>query len=402
MKNEMKEIKRSGMKKILILGSTGSIGRQTLDVIRNHPGKFKVVGLACNANITLLKEQIREFRPKFVAIGQESKLRLGNRKVFYGEKGLLELIHEADCDLVVLAIVGAAGLKPAIEVIRIGKSIALATKEVMVLAGKLINEEIKKKNRELQKRNKPLIRLFPIDSEHSAIWQSLMSGQRGEIEKIFLTCSGGPFRNKTIEELQSLTAEDALHHPTWNMGKRITIDSATLMNKGLEVIEAKWLFGIQASQIEVIIHPQSILHSAVMFRDGSVIGQFSLPDMRIPIQYALSYPVRIKNSLPRMSFSQIKSLTFDKPDMKKFPCLQYGFKAADMGGTLPTVINAADEIAVKLFLDKKIKFLDISKIIKKIMTKHKNIKNPTLEEILKSDVEARKTARMISKNLTTN
>jgi 1-deoxy-D-xylulose-5-phosphate reductoisomerase len=389
------------MKKILVLGSTGSIGRQTLDVIRNHPGKFKVIGLACNASMDLLREQIREFKPKFVSIGQKSKLKSKNIKIFYGEKGLLELINEADYDLAVLAIVGAAGLRPAIEIIHNGKSIALATKEVMVLAGKLINEEIKKKNTQLQKQNKPLIRLFPIDSEHSAIWQSLHSGQPKEIEKIFLTCSGGPFRNKTTRELQKLTAEDALRHPTWTMGKRITIDCSTLMNKGLEVIEAKWLFDVQASQIEVIIHPQSILHSAVMFQDGSTIGQFSLPDMRIAIQYALSYPRRLKNSFPHMSFTQIGSLTFDKPDLEKFPCLEYGFKAANEGGTLPTVINAADEVAVKLFLDKKIKFPDIAKIIKKNMDKHKNIKNPSLEEILKTDAWARETARMISNKLTT-
>jgi 1-deoxy-D-xylulose-5-phosphate reductoisomerase len=389
------------MKKILILGSTGSIGKQTLDVIRNSPGKFKIIGLTCNANIDLLKEQIQEFKPKFAGIGQESKINLGNVKVFYGEKGILELIREADYDLVVLSIVGAAGLKPAIEAIHAGKSIALATKEVMVLAGKLINKEIKKKNSELQKEGKPLIQLFPIDSEHSAIWQSLRSGQPKEIERIFLTCSGGPFRNKTTEELQGLTVEDALRHPTWNMGKRITIDSATLMNKGFEVIEAKHLFDVDISQIEVIVHPQSILHSAVMFQDGSIIGQFSLPDMRIPIQYALSYPQRLKNSFPRFSFSQMSSLTFDKPDVKKFPCLSYGFKAADVGGTLATAINAADEVAVELFLNNKIKFTDIAKIIKKTMDRHKNIKNPTLKEILKTDFQARKTARMISDKLTT-
>jgi len=388
------------MKKLLILGSTGSIGKQTLDVIRNSPGKFKVVGLACNANVKLLEEQIREFKPKFVNVNnQESRFKSGNIKVLHGENGLLELIRKTDYDLAVLAIVGAAGLRPAIEIIHAGRSIALATKEVMVLAGKLFNEEIKKKNKELQKKGKPLIRLFPIDSEHSAIWQSLASGQHKEIEKIFLTCSGGPFRNKTIEELQKLTAEDALRHPTWNMGKRITIDSATLMNKGFEVIEAKWLFDIQTSQIEVIIHPQSILHSAVMFRDGSVIGQFSLPDMRLPIQYALSYPERFKNSFPRLSFSQMKTLTFDRPDMNKFPCLKYGLEAANTGGTLATVINAADEIAVKLFLDNKIKFPDISNIIEKTMRKHKNIQNPTLEEILKTDTWAREAAMTISSNL---
>ena len=388
------------MKKLLILGSTGSIGKQTLDVIRNSPGKFKVVGLACNANVKLLEEQIREFKPKFVCVNnQELRLRSGSIKVLYGENGLLELIRKADYNLAVLAIVGAAGLKPAIEIIHAGRSIALATKEVMVLAGKLINEEIKKKNKELQKKGKPLIRLFPIDSEHSAIWQSLRSGQHNEIEKIFLTCSGGPFRNKKIEELQELTAEDALRHPTWNMGKRITIDSATLMNKGFEVIEAKWLFDLETSQIEVIIHPQSILHSAVMFRDGSVIGQLSLPDMRLPIQYALSYPERFENSFPRLSFAQIKTLTFDRPDMNKFPCLKYGLEAAETGGTLATVINAADEIAVRLFLDNKIKFPDISNIIEQTMRKHKNVQEPTLEEILKVDTWAREAAMTISSNL---
>jgi 1-deoxy-D-xylulose-5-phosphate reductoisomerase len=390
------------MKKIIVLGSTGSIGRQTLDVVRNQPGKFKVIGLACNANMTLLKEQIREFRPKFVSIGRESELKLSSQKIFHGEEGLSELICEADYDLAVLAIVGAAGLMPAMNLIHAGKSIALATKEVMVLAGKLINEEIKKKNSQLQKEGKPPVKLFPIDSEHSAIWQSLASGEHSEIEKIFLTCSGGPFRNKTAEELQKLTAEDALKHPTWNMGKRITIDSATLMNKGLEVIEAKHLFDVQTSQIEVIIHPQSILHSAVMFQDGSTIGQFSPPDMRIAIQYALSYPKRLRNSFPRLSFPQIQSLTFDKPDMEKFPCLEYGFKAAREGGTLPTVVNAADEVAVKLFLDRKIKFTDITKIIKKTMDGHKNIKNPSLEDILKADTQAQIGARMISDNLATN
>lgn len=402
----MKANKRSGMKKILILGSTGSIGRQTLDVIRNQPGKFKVVGLACNSNVALLTKQIEEFKPEFVAIncidGQEPELQSGNKKIYYGEDGLLKLIREANCELVVLAIVGAAGLRPAIETIRVGRSIALATKEVMVLAGKLIQEEINKKNAELQKKGKPLINLFPIDSEHSAIWQSFNAGRHSEIEKIILTCSGGPFRGKTVKELQEITAEDALRHPTWNMGKRITIDSATLMNKGLEVIEAKWLFDIQTSQIEVIIHPQSILHSAVLFQDGSIIGQFSLPDMRIPIQYALSYPQRLKNSFPRLSFSQIKSLTFDKPDIKKFPCLQYGFMGAKLGGTLPAAINAADEVAVKLFLDKKIKFPDIAKIIEKTMDRHKNISNPTLEDILKVDVQARASARAISDKLRLN
>lgn len=390
------------MKKILVLGSTGSIGRQTLDVVRSHPKKFKIVGLACGSNVGLLKDQVGEFKPKFVSINQGSDLKLKNIKILYGEKGLVELIKKRNYDLAVLAIVGAAGLRPAIELIRAGKSIALATKEVMVLAGDLIKREIKKKNKELEKQKKPLIKLFPIDSEHSAIWQSLASGENREIEKIILTCSGGPFRNKTLKELQNLTAKDALKHPTWNMGKRITIDSASLMNKGLEVIEAKQLFDVDISQIEVVVHPQSILHSAVMFQDGSTIGQFSLPDMRIPIQYALSYPQRLKNNFPRLSLFETKTLTFEKVDMEKFPCLTHGFKAAKLGGTLPTVVNAADEIAVKLFLEDKIKFVDISRIIKETMDKHRNIKKPTLEKILEADIWARKTAQEVSEKLKKN
>lgn len=380
------------MKKILILGSTGSIGTQTLEVVRQNKNYFQVVGLVCGANISLLKKQISEFQPKFAAV-YDYKLkaqpacagRLKNYqnkiKIFYGETGILELIKEASCDIVVLAIVGIAGLKPALTAIKAGRNLALATKEVIILAGELIKEELAKKN--------PRPNIFPIDSEHSAIWQSLKAGNKKEIEKIILTCSGGPFRGKKKEELEKVTVEQALGHPTWKMGKRITIDSATLMNKGLEVIEAKWLFDVSISQIEVVVHPQSILHSAVLFCDGSIIGQFSKPDMKIPIQYALSYPKRLKNNFDRLLLQDIKSLTFEKPDFKTFPCLKYGYKAAEVGGTMPVVLNAADEAAVDLFLKNKIKFLDISKIIGKIMSQHKTIKKPTLEEIFKTDKQVR-------------
>ena len=372
------------MKKILVLGSTGSIGTQTLDVVRQNKNHFKIIGLVCGRNLSLLKQQIAEFKPKMVGVYDKSlKSRLSNyqgTKFFFGEDEIINLIKEIDCDIVVVAITGAAGLKPAFTAVSSGHNIALATKEVMVLAGELFTREIKKRNLELA----------PIDSEHGAIWQSLRSGSQKEIEKIFLTCSGGPFKNKKIEELENITPEQALGHPTWKMGKKITIDSSTLMNKGFEVIEAKWLFDIPVKNIEVVIHPQSILHSAVMFVDGSVIGQMSLPDMRMPIQYALSYPSRLKNKLPRLSLTDLGNLTFFKPDLKTFPCLSYAYEAIDEGGTMPTVLNAADEIAVELFLKNKIRFLDIPRIIYKTMNSHKTIKNPSLEEILEVDQWARK------------
>lgn len=373
------------MKKILILGSTGSIGTQTLDVIKKNKDFFEVIGLVCNKNAHLLKEQISEFSPKYAGIYEKSaKSKIatkGKMKFFFGEEEILNMIKKIECDIVVVAITGAAGLKPAITAIKSGKNIALATKEVMVLAGELIQKELK---------NNPKISLFPIDSEHSAIWQSLRSGEHDEIEKIILTCSGGPFIGKTINELKNVTVHEALNHPNWKMGKRITIDSATLMNKGLEIIEAKWLFDIPVEKIEVVIHPQSIFHSGVLFHDGSSIGQFGVPDMRIPIQYALSYPKRLKNDFPRRSLYNIGSLTFEKPDTKTFPCLSYAYDAISTGHTMPTVLNAADEVAVELFLKNKIKFLDIPKLIYKTMLRHKLVKNPSLDAILEVDRWARK------------
>jgi len=378
------------MKKILILGSTGSIGTQTLDVIRENKSLFNVVGLVCGSSVELLKKQIEEFQPKVAGIFNEKiKIQTHTKtKIYYGENEIIKLIKETDCDLIVVAITGAAGLKPALAAVQSGRDVALATKEVMVLAGEQFVREIKKRKLEL----------FPIDSEHSAIWQSLRSGSYKEIEKIFLTCSGGPFKKKKTEDLKNITPTQALGHPTWKMGKKITIDSSTLMNKGFEVIEAKWLFDVAVKNIEVVIHPQSILHSAIMFVDGSVMGQMSLPDMRMPIQYALTYPSRIKNELPRLSLTDLTDLTFYKPDLKTFPCLSYAYEAIEKGGTMPTVLNAADEIAVNLFLNNKIKFLSIPKLIKRTMENHKIVRSPNFDDILKVDSWARLEALKLYEN----
>lgn len=365
------------MKKIIVLGSTGSIGTQTLDVVRANRGEFEVVGLVANRNVELLEKQIKEFNPQQNVLVERD-----------GEEKVIDLVKEVECDIVVVAITGAAGLKPTIAAIEADKNVALATKEAMVLAGELINNLLKEH---------PDVQLFPIDSEHSAIWQSLRAGRRNEVEKIILTCSGGAFRGKSIKDLQAVTPGQALGHPTYKMGKKITIDSATLMNKGLEVIEARWLFDIPAEKIEVVIHPQSILHSAVQFCDGSIIGQLGLPDMRVPIQYALSYPDRLPNKFPRLSFLDIKELTFGKPDTDTFVCLGYAYDAIKDGGTMPTVLNAANEVAVDLFLNNAIKFLDIPKIIEKTMQKHRVVQNPSLDQIIKADRWARNQAKNLTK-----
>ncbi len=309
---------------------------------------------------------------------------------------LISLINETDCDIVVVAISGAKGLLPTLQAIRLGRDIALATKEVMVLAGELINQEIDEKNRELIKKGKKPIQLLPIDSEHSAIWQSLRAGNQKEVNKIILTCSGGPFREKTLKALSYVTVEQALHHPNWKMGQKITIDSATLMNKGLEVIEAKWLFKLKPEQIEVVVHPQSILHSAVEFIDGSIIGQFGPPDMKLPIQYALTFPKRLQNPPTKFSLINTYNLTFEKPDLKKFPCLQLAYDALKIGGTMPTVLNAADEVAVDLFLKGKINFQEISNNIYQAMEKHQVDKKLSYDGILKADQWARDFINKIS------
>ncbi len=381
------------MKKIALLGSTGSIGTQTLDVVRQLNDRFQVVAVTANTNVELLNRQIAEFKPLHVGITHQTlkhTVKAGRGlKIYSGEEEILGMIEVLECDLVVVALAGAAGLRPAVTALTSGKSVALATKEVMVLAGELVNTLICQKNKQLRLQHKPEIDLYPIDSEHSAIWQSLRSGKQEEVEKIILTCSGGPFLGKTKEELKHVSVAHALNHPNWKMGKRITIDSATLMNKGLEVIEATRLFSVSPQLIEVVIHPQSILHSAVQFQDGSIIGQFGFPDMRLPIQYVLTYPERSKNTFSRLSLADVGSLTFAKPDRETFPCLSLAYTALEAGGTMPTVLNAADEVAVSLFLQEKISFLEIPELIATVMSDHSVVQEPTLEAILAADSWAR-------------
>lgn len=379
------------MKKILVLGSTGSIGKQTLEVIQMHPDKFQLVGIVCHSSTDLLNKQIKLYKPQHVGLfnkklSSELKKEKGI-EYYFGEDEILHLVRSNKYDVVVVAIAGSAALKPTIEAIHSGKNIALATKEILVMAGEIIMNKIN--------NMKEKINLLPIDSEHSAIWQSLRAGNKKELEKIILTCSGGPFRDKSINELQKVTVEQALNHPNWKMGRKITIDSATLMNKGLEIIEAKWLFDLTYSQIEVVIHPQSILHSAVQFKDGATIGQLGLCDTKIPIQYALSYPERFTNNLPRLSFAEIQTLSFHHPDMNIFRCLKLAYEAIKIGGSMPIVLNAADETVVKLFLNGKIKFLDIPKIIELTMEKHNKKSHVSLNDVYEIDSWSRRYAEMI-------
>ena len=363
------------MKRIAILGSTGSIGRQTLDVVRAHPNRFKVVGLTAGANIELLKKQIEEFQPKLVAVGSATEgLHCDGCEIL----SLEEIASHPEVDLMVMAISGKAGLSPSLTAIRARKNIALSTKEVLVMAGEIVTAEAKQHG----------VPILPIDSEPSAIWQCLR-GEGKSIGRLILTASGGPFRKLTGEELARVTPEQALNHPTWNMGKRITIDSATMMNKGFEVIEARWLFDVPMENIDVVIHPQSIIHSLVEFVDGSVKAELSLPDMRLPIQYALFYPERPRSELPRLDIAKMGPLTFEPPDMEKFPCLRLALEAGRKGGTYPAVLAAADEVAVELFLQKRIRFTDIAKVVEQALEQHKNISNPTLEEIMAADARAR-------------
>ncbi|HLG24109.1 MAG TPA: 1-deoxy-D-xylulose-5-phosphate reductoisomerase [Candidatus Nanoarchaeia archaeon] len=380
------------MKRISILGSTGSIGTQSLDVIRKYPEKFKVVGLTAGNNSELLIKQIKEFKPKAVAIMDKSKvadlLNFSSCQVFSGTEGLNKIASLSEADTVINSLVGSSGVEPTYSAIKAKKNIALANKETLVAAGSVIMEEAEKNN----------VTVMPIDSEHSAIFQCLNGENKKEVEKIIITCSGGPFKNFSGEELKNVTAKDALKHPTWNMGAKITIDSSTLMNKGFEVIEAHWLYGTNYDKIEVVIHPQSIIHSLVEFRDKSVIAQLGIPDMRIPIQYALSYPERLESSSESLSLSKIKSLEFKEPDFEKFPCLKYAFEAGKTGGTMPCVMNAANEIAVHAFLNDKISYLDIAIIIKKMMDDHNLIKNPNLQEILEVDRKVKEETKKVIEN----
>ncbi|MGF7057129.1 1-deoxy-D-xylulose-5-phosphate reductoisomerase [Brassicibacter mesophilus] len=374
------------MKNISILGSTGSIGTQSLEVVRNIEG-FKVIGLTTNSNIELLEKQAIEFMPKIVGVMDEQKasilkdkLKGYNIKVVEGMNGLIEVATESNIDVVITSVVGMVGLIPTLEAIKAGKHIALANKETLVTAGKIVTDEAIKNN----------VSIIPVDSEHSAIFQCLKSGNNDEISKIILTASGGPFRGKKRHQLESVEIKDALNHPNWSMGKKITIDSATLMNKGLEVIEAKWLFNIDIDKIEVVVHPQSIIHSMVEFQDGSIIAQMGVPDMKVPIQYALTYPERKKNSLDRLDLVKSGKLTFEYPDIDTFKCLRLAIDALKKGGTMPAVLNAANEVAVELFLSEKIKFLEIADAIEKIMGIHNIINEPSLEDVLKADRWARR------------
>lgn len=375
------------MKNVVILGSTGSIGKSTLDVIRNLEDKYKVVALSANSQWELLSKQIEEFKPESVSLADEryvdslrNSLSGDSVQVLTGANSVKEMVSRENVDIVLSAIVGGAGLPAAIEVIKNKKTLAIANKEALVMAGGLIMPMAKDNG----------VNIIPVDSEHSAVLQALRSGRREEVKKIIITASGGPFRNHPKEKLSGVTREEALNHPTWNMGKKISIDSATMMNKALEVIEAKWLFDLDASQIEVVIHPESIIHSLVEFCDGSVIAQMGIPDMRVPIQFALTYPDRENGNVKSLDLAELGTLNFQKPDMDKFPALRLGYEVVEKGGTMGTTFNAANEVAVQEFLDNKIKFTDISKAVEHVMNEHNFINDPTLQDIMDADEYARK------------
>ena len=377
-------------KKIAILGSTGSIGTQALQVIEEHPDLYEAYALTANNQVELLAEQARKFQPAVVVIANEAKyLQLKEMlsdlpiQVYAGSDALCDVVQATSIDVVLASMVGYAGLRPTINAIKAGKEIALANKETLVVAGELITELA-------AQYHTPIL---PVDSEHSAIFQCLESDN--PLEKVILTASGGPFRTFSMEQLRHVTKEQALKHPNWDMGAKITIDSATMMNKGFEVIEAKWLFGVRPEQIEVVVHPQSVIHSMVQFEDGAVKAQLGVPDMRLPIQYAFSYPKRIASSFDRLDFTQMTTLTFEQPDTEKFRCLALAYEALNQGGNMACIVNAANEIAVSAFLKEKISFVDISKLIEQTMNKVFFIKNPTYDDYVATDTEARKIAEYL-------
>jgi len=383
------------VKRIVILGSTGSIGASTLDVVSRFPDRFQIVGLAAGSNDQILEDQIRTFQPKVVALScpdaaKRLRARVGNVhvEVLDGEPGLCEVAKFPQCDLVISAIVGGAGLKPTLSAIQAGRQVALANKEPMVMAGQLMQQEAHKHG----------VTIFPIDSEHSAIFQSMEGHRKVDIRRVVLTASGGPFWDWAGNDLEHVTPAQALKHPNWKMGAKITIDSATLMNKGLEVIEARWLFDLPASQIDVVIHRESIIHSLVEYCDGSVISQLGHPDMRTPISYAMNYPERVPLHPPLLDLGKIGKLTFFPPDTEKFPCLQLAYEALAGGAGLPATLNAANEIAVHAFLNNQIAFLDIPKVIQETMTAYCPTPLSTIEDVLDVDQWARRTAEEIMKN----
>ncbi len=370
-----------GIKKIAILGSTGSIGQQALDVIHALPDRFQVIGLAVGKNQELLERQISELQPKVFYSSAEPDFAYGGEFL-----SMEEIASHPEVDLVIIATSGKAGLSPTLAALRTGKVVALASKEVLVMAGEIITTEATLHQSQI----------LPVDSEHSAIWQCLQ-GEGGKPQRLFLTASGGPFYRYSQSQLSGVTVEQALHHPTWKMGRKVTIDSATLMNKGLEVIEAHWLFDIPFENIEILIHPQSIVHSIVEFADGSMKAQLGSPDMRLPIQYALCYPERLSNpGLPRLDWSKIQSLNFEPVDYNKFPCLKLALEAGRLGGTYPAVLCAADEVAVERFLNHSISFTDIARMVQKTLEQHQSVAQPSLEEILAADAWAREYAERLS------
>lgn len=377
------------MKNISILGSTGSIGNSTLSVIAAHPDKFKVVGLTASENIEKLEMQIRRYRPTVVSVAKEEsaaelKKRCKDLKIdiHSGVEGLITVSTMPEADIVVSAIAGSAGLIPTLAAVKAGKTIALANKETMVMAGEIVTKEAEKNG----------VKILPVDSEHSAIFQVMNGGRWDDVDRVILTASGGPFLKLSTEEKKRVTVKEALKHPNWDMGAKVTIDSATLMNKGLEVIEAKWLFNISINQINVLVHPQSIIHSLVEFRDGSVMAHLGIPDMRIPIAYALSHPERLDLMMARLDLASTGTLTFENPDMKRFPCLAYAYDAMKEGGTMPAVLNSSNETAVRAFLQERIAFLDIERIVGETMSRHKTMPAELLEDVLHADKWAREEA----------
>ncbi|HOV34202.1 MAG TPA: 1-deoxy-D-xylulose-5-phosphate reductoisomerase [Candidatus Hydrogenedens sp.] len=385
----------TSQKKITILGSTGSIGCNALEVIRSFPDKFKVVGLSAHSNIALLKKQIKEFQPEFVVIDNLTavshlKHEFNGLNILYGEEGLNQ-IASVKVDILLSAIVGAIGLCPLLAAIESNNNIALANKEPLVMAGKLIT----------QKAYEHSVKLIPVDSEHSAIFQCLMGQDINKVEKIYLTASGGPFYNKSTKELENVTPDEAIKHPTWKMGKKISVDSATLMNKGLEIIEAMWLFDLDEKQIDVVIHPQSVVHGLVEFVDGNILAHFGPTDMRLPILFSLTYPDRTVSPLKKLNIKELSNLTFDYPDTKKFPCLQIARTVAKTGGIVPTILNASNEVAVQAFCEGRVKFTDIYKVVQEALDKISYTQeNYDLETILQIDKETRKISYDIIKQLT--
>ena len=382
-------------KKIAILGSTGSIGTQALEVIEQNPELFEVEVLTANNSVELLIQQAKKFQPNVVVIANKEKYQLVSSaledediKVYAGEEALNQVVEMDTIDLVLTAMVGYSGLIPTYNAVNAGKPIALANKETLVVAGEIITKAAREKQ----------VDLLPVDSEHSAIFQCLVGEFMNPVEKIYLTCSGGPFRGKTLEDLQHVTVDDALAHPNWDMGAKITIDSATLMNKGFEVIEAHWLFGLPASKIDVVVHPESIVHSIVQFEDGSMKAQMGLPDMKLPIQYAMGFPNRIKNNFPRFNFLDYTTLHFEQPNTEIFRNLALAFAAMEKGGNMPCILNAANEIVVEAFLKRKISFLQMPEIIEQAMNKVDFVNQPTLNDLIETNNETRTVAQLLTEN----